>query len=287
MAEFSYDKLMNWPFREIEQSYTQRDTILYALGIGMGHDPLDEKQLNYVFEEAQFTAAPTIGVVLAAPGFWMRNPETGINWEKILHGEQEIVIHKPFPTAATVVSTPEITEILDKGKGKSALIYITRTLRDKMTGDQLATLRSTMIARGHGGFGGQSGPQPGLHPIPERNPDAFCDLPTFPNAALIYRLCSDRNPLHVNPKVASAAGFNAPILHGLCSFGVAGHAILKTYCDYDAAKLKSLKLRFTSPVYPGETVRTEMWRDGNVISFISKIVGRDQIVLNNGRCEVG
>ena len=286
MAEFSYDKLMNWPFEEIAHTYGERDTILYALSIGIGYDPLDEKQLNYVFEEADFTSAPTMAVVLASPGFWARHPETGIEWEKILHGEQEIVLHTPLPTAATVKATTKISEILDKGEGKNALIYTTRTLVDDATGDELATLRSTLIARGHGGFGGKDGPQPQPHPTPQREPNKICDLPTAPNSALIYRLDGDTNPLHVSPKVAAEAGFKAPILHGLCSFGIAGHALLRTYCDYDATRLKSLKLRFASPVYPGETIRTEMWQDGNVISLRSKVIERDQIVLSNGRAEI-
>lgn len=283
---FTYDKIKNWPFKETEQTYTQKDTILYSLGIGIGFEPLDERQLNYVYEEADFTAAPTMAVVLAGPGFWARDPETGIDWKKILHGEQAIEIHNPLPTAATVTATTKVTEILDKGEGKGALIYTQRTLVDKATGDQLATLKSTTFARGNGGFGGEPGPQPQPHPIPERDPDTVCDLPTMPNSALVYRLSGDPNPLHADPKVAAAAGFKAPILHGLCSLGTAGHAILRTYCDYDAKRFKSLKLRFASPVYPGETIRTEMWKDGDVISFRAKVVERDTVVLSNGRAEV-
>ncbi|MGI9425247.1 MAG: MaoC/PaaZ C-terminal domain-containing protein [Hyphomicrobiaceae bacterium] len=283
---FSYDKIMNWPFKEVEQSYTQRDTLLYALGVGLGYDPLDKQQLNYVFEEADFMAVPTMAVVLAGPGMWSRDPESGIDWKKVLHGEQEILVHKPLPTAATVTATTKVTEILDKGEGKGALIYSSRKLMDKATGDHLATLNSTTFARGNGGFGGQPGPQPLPHPLPERAPDRVCDLPTLPNSALVYRLSGDYNPLHASPDVAEAAGFKAPILHGLCSLGTAGHAILKTYCGYDAKRFRSLKLRFASPVYPGESIRTEMWKDDNVVSFRSKVVERDVVVLSNGRAEV-
>lgn len=283
---FTYETITNWPFEEVEQSYTEKDTILYSLGIGIGYDPVDERQLNYVFEEADFMTAPTMAVVLAGPGFWARDPETGIDWKKILHGEQALEIHKPLPTEATVVARTEVTEVLDKGEGKGALIYTQRTLKDKATGEALATLKSTSFARGNGGFGGQSGPQPQPHATPERVPDAVCDLPTLPNSALVYRLSGDRNPLHADPKVADAAGFKAPILHGLCSLGTAGHAILRTYCDYDAKRFKSLQLRFASPVYPGETIRTEMWKDGNVVSFRAKVVERDTVVLSNGRAEV-
>ncbi len=286
MAEFSYDNIMNWPFKPAEQTYTEKDTILYALGIGLGYDPMDKAQLNYLFEEYDFTCVPTMAVVLAGPGMWSRDPDSGIDWKQILHGEQEVIVHRPLPPAATVTATTKVTEVLDKGAGKGALIYTTRTLKDKATGDDLATLKSTTFARGNGGFGGRPGPQPAPHPIPDRAPDAVCDLPTMINSALIYRLSGDRNPLHICPDVAAAAGFKAPILHGLCSLGTAGHAVLRSYCDYDAKRFKSLKLRFASPVYPGETIRTEMWQDANVVSFQSKVVERDQIVLSNGRCEV-
>ena len=280
------NKIMNWPFREVEQSYTTRDSILYALGLGIGADPLDERQLDFVFEENDFKALPTMAVVLAGPGFWARDPASGIDWVKVLHGEQGLRIHKPLPPEATVVATTKVTGLLDKGADKGALIYSERTLVDKATGDALATLTATTFARGDGGFGGPSGPTKAVHPIPEREADIVCDLPTLPQAALIYRLSGDPNPLHASPKVARAANFKAPILHGLCTLGVAGHAILKTVCDYDVTRFKSMDLRFSAPVYPGETIRTEMWRDDDIVSFRSRVVERDVVVLNNGRAEV-
>jgi len=284
---FTYDHLMAWPFEEVEQTYTVKDSIIYALGLGYGHDPLDEKQLLFVFEEREFTAVPTMPVVLAGPGFWARDPDSGIDWKKILHGEQGIIIHKPLPPAATVTAKTRITEILDKGEGKGALIYTERDLTDKATGDMLATLTSTSFARGNGGFGGPLGPQPQPHALPEREPDTYVDFPTNASSALLYRLSGDPNPLHADPEVAKAAGFKAPILHGLCSLGVSGHAVLKTYCDYDVSRFRSLRLRFSAPVYPGETIRTEMWKDGDIVSFRAKVVERDLVVLNNGRVEIG
>lgn len=282
-----YDKLMNWPFPAVEQTYTERDSILYALGIGLGADPMDEVQLRFVFEEPALTAFPTMPVVLATPGFWARDPATGIDWVKILHGEQGLEIHQPLPPAATVAATTRITEILDKGPDKGALIYSTRTITDKETGVDYATLTSTTFARGDGGFGGKSGPAPAIHPIPDKKPDLVCDLPTLPQAALIYRLSGDPNPLHASPRVAQAAGFERPILHGLCSFGVAGHAILKTCCDYDVTRFKGMKLRFSAPVYPGETIRTEMWLEGGgIVTFRAIAKERNMLVLNNGRADI-
>lgn len=280
------DALLNWPFEPIEHTYDFRDTILYALGVGLGADPMDEAQLPFVFEEPALKALPTMAVVLAYPGFWLRDPGTGVDWVKVLHGEQGLTLHTPLPSAATVIATTKVTSVLDKGADKGALIYTSRTITDTATGQDLATVTATAFARGDGGFGGPADPAPAPHTLPDREPDDVCDLPTLPQAALIYRLSGDLNPLHASPAVAKAAGFERPILHGLCTYGVAGHAILKTHCGYDPANLKSMGLRFSAPVYPGETIRTEMWRDGSVISFRATALERGIAVLNNGRAEV-
>ncbi len=279
--------LKSYPFEEIEQSWSDKDSILYALGLGFGHDPLDAAQLPFVYEEAPgFSAVPTMAVVLAGPGFWARNSDTGIEWQKVLHGEQGMELFRPLPASGHVRATSRVVRVLDKGAGKGALIYVERDLIDVETGDKIATLTSTTFARGNGGFGGESGPQPAPHTIPDRAPDVEIDLPTLPQAGLIYRLSGDFNPLHADPAVAKQVGFKAPILHGLCTLGVAGHAVLKAFCDYDAARMKSLKLRFSAPVYPGETIRTQLWRDGDVVSFRARVVDRDVTVLDNGRAEI-
>ncbi|MDE0945038.1 MAG: MaoC/PaaZ C-terminal domain-containing protein [Alphaproteobacteria bacterium] len=280
-----YDKILNWPFEEVVQSYDTRDSILYALGVGLNMDPMDEEQLRFTYED-NMQALPTMAVVLGTPGFWVKDPDSGIDWVKVLHGEQGMVLHKPLPAAATVAATTKVTEIIDKGEGKGALLLQERTVTDTATGDKLATLYSTTFARGDGGFGGPTTGARPVHALPDREPDMTCDLPTLPQAALIYRLSGDYNPLHADPAVAKGGGFKAPILHGLCTFGVAGHAILKSCCDYDPSRFKSMNLRFSSPVYPGETIRTEMWKDGNVISFRASVLERDVMVLNNGRAEV-
>jgi|TARA_B100002003_G_scaffold249275_1_gene285181 acyl dehydratase len=281
-----YDRLMNWPFTPVEQTYTEKDTMLYALGVGVGADPLDEGQLPFVFEEPELVALPTMAAVLGTSGFWFRDPATGVDWKQVLHGEQGIELHRPLPAATTVLAQTRVTEVIDKGEGRGALIYSRREIRDKHSGEPLATLSSTTVARGNGGFGGPATAQPRPHTLPEREPDAVCDLPTVPQAALVYRLSGDPNPLHADPAVARAAGFNAPILHGLCTLGIAGHAVLRTCCDYDPARFGSLQLRFSAPVYPGETIRTEMWRDGEVVSFRSLALERNVTVLNNGRVEL-
>lgn len=280
-----YDKLKNWHFPDLEHRYEAKDTILYALGVGCGADPMDRTELPFVYEDG-LKALPTMAVVLGYPGFWLKDPNTGVDWRKILHGEQGLVIHKPLPASGTVIGRTRVTEIVDKGPGKGALLYSDREVFDKATGDLLATLTSTTFIRGEGGFGGPSGPAPEPHALPERAPDLAVDLKTLPQAALIYRLSGDYNPLHADPDVATAAGFARPILHGLCTYAVAGRAVLKACCGNDPARLRRFDLRFSAPVLPGETIRTEIWRDGSRVSFRARVVERDIVVLNNGLAEV-
>ncbi len=276
------NKLLNWKFPEIEHAYTDKDTMLYALGAGCASDPAAEPDdLKFVYEK-NLQALPTMAVVIAYPGFWLGNKETGVNAAKVLHGEQSLTLHKPLPAAGTIVGKGRVTDILDKGADKGAVLYSERTLFDKATGDKIATMASTTMLRGDGGFGGKSGPQPEPHALPAGEPQIKVDIKTAANAALIYRLCGDRNPLHADPEVAAKGGFKAPILHGLCTYAVAGRAILKACCGNDAARLSSLKVRFSSPVYPGETIRTEIWTGKGQASFRARVVERDVIVLNNG-----
>jgi acyl dehydratase len=276
-----YDKIKNWPFPDIEQTYTDKDSILYALGVGYGHDPMDAAQLRFVYEQG-LQAVPTMPVVLANPGFWVKDPATGIDWVKIVHGEQALRIHRPIPATGTVIGRMRVKAIVDKGKDKGALLIQERSITDKASGALLATLEHTTFCRGDGGFGKGDEAPPPPPAVPEGEPEKSCDLPTLPQSALIYRLCADRNPLHADPAVAKAAGFPRPILHGLCSYGVAGHAILKTFCNYDPARLAGLSLRFSAPVFPGETIRTEMWHRGDTVLFRARVVERNVVVLNNG-----
>lgn len=288
-----YAKLKARKFQDVEHAYDEKDTMLYALGLGYGHDPMDEKQLQFVYEK-NLKALPTLPVVIASPGFWVKEPDSGIDWVRIVHGEQSLTVHKPLPVAGTVIGRLRITALVDKGEGKGALVYQERTLHEKSSNALLSTIHSLTFCRADGGFSAKPGngpkggdPAPAPKPAtPDTAPQAVCDLPTLPQAALIYRLCADRNPLHAEPAVATAAGFPRPILHGLATYGVAGHAILKTYCDYDPARLKSLSLRFSSPVFPGETIRTEMWREANRVQFRAKVIERDIVVLSHGTAEI-
>jgi len=283
--KLNYELLKSMPVQEAEHTFVDKDAMLYALGIGLGYDPMNEDELRFVYEK-NLEAFPTFPVVLGYPRKWLRHGETGIDWVKVVHGEHSLELHRPFPATGTVIGCSRVVDIVDKGAGKGALIYTERTLTDKASGALLASIRQTTFARGNGGFGGPQRETPAAHPIPVRAPDHVCDLPTRPEMALIYRLNGDRNPLHAEPDFARAAGFPRPILHGLATFGIAAHAILKTLCGYDPARFRSIAGRFSAPVFPGETIRTEMWRDGNVVSFRARLVEREAIVFNNGRAEI-
>lgn len=278
-----YATVMNWTFPDVAQSYQARDTILYALGLGYGCDPSDPAQLRYVYEEG-LVAAPTMPVVLGNPGPWMRDPRTGIEWVKSLHGEQGLIIHAPLPVSGTVVGKNRVTDIIDKGPGKGALLLMERDIIDQATGKLLATRTSTSFLRGDGGCGAPPKPQPRPPAIPDRAPDIVHRLATRPEAALIYRLSGDYNPVHADPKVAARAGFSRPILHGLCTFGMIGRALVDTVCAGDPARLKELHGRFSAPIYPGETIAVELWREaeGGVL-LRAKSAERDVVIFNNGR----
>jgi acyl dehydratase len=281
-----YDKLLALKIPEVERTYTQRDPIFYALSLGLGQDPVNTNELPFVYEE-NTKVLPTFPVVVAQPGFWARELDTGIDWVKVVHAEHDLVLHAPLPARGTVTSRTRVIEVIDKGPGKGALVISQRKLNDKATGRLHATITQTTFCRGDGGFGGPARTAPEPHALPTRAPDAVCDLVTRPEMALLYRWNADMNPLHADPAIATAAGFPRPILHGLATFGVSGHAILKTMCGYNPARFRSMAVRFSAPVYPGETIRTEMWRDGTIVSFRARVVERDIVVLNNGRAEIG
>jgi acyl dehydratase len=205
----------------------------------------------------------------------------------VVHGEQRMTIHQPLPAAASVISRVKVKAAFDKGADKGALILVEAATTLADSGEALCTGLSTVFARGDGGFGGPSGPAPAAHEIPAREPDESLTYPTLPQAALIYRLSGDRNPLHSDPDFAEAAGFPRPILHGLCTYGIAGRSVLAAYCDYEPARIKQFDVRFSSPVFPGENIRTDMWRDGDTVSFRCYVEERGNMILDCGKAELG
>ena len=278
-----YEKVMALTVPPVEVTYGPKDCMLYALGVGLGQDPMNEDELEFVYEK-NLKVLPTMATVLGYGVSWAR--QAGIDQLRVVNGEQGFTLHKPLEPEATVVGRSRIIEVIDKGAGKGALILSEREVSDKASGELIATITQTAFCRGDGGFGGPPRQAPAPHPIPERAPDMFCDLPTRPEMALIYRLSGDYNPLHAEPAFARAAGFERPILHGLGTFGVSGHAVLKTLCGYDPNRLAAFAGRFSAPVFPGETIRTEMWLDGAVVSFRARVLERDVIAINNGRAEI-
>ncbi len=273
--------LLARPFKPVVHDVTARDTILYALGIGLGAEPTDERQLRYVYEDG-LLALPTMANVLGYPGFWAKEPDTGIDWRRVVHAEQWIVLQAPLPVSGRLVGHTRVTAFHDKGPAKGALMASERRIVDA-DGAAIATVGGLTMLRGDGGSGVTQGTLPVTEAVPLRPADAVCDLATLPQAALIYRLSGDLNPLHADPAVARGAGFDRPILHGMATMGVACHAILRTLLDYDPASIRGMAVRFTAPVYPGEMLRTEMWREGSAIAFRSTIAARKVTVLDRGR----
>jgi acyl dehydratase len=276
------DALEAWSFDEVVQSYSDRDTMLYALSIGIGADPLDEAQLRFVYER-DLVAVPSMAAVLCHLGAWIGDPRTGATRSRIVHGEQRMTFHRPLPPAGTLCGRARVLGVEDKGAEKGALVHTERVLSDAATGEAVATVLQTSFCRADGGFGRSFGPAQALHPIPERPADLEVALPTLPHAALLYRLNVDRNPLHADPALARKAGFPRPILHGLCTYGIAAHAVLRGLLGYDAARLHALDTRFSAAVFPGETITVELWRDGGVASFRAWVRERGAKVLDNGR----
>lgn len=262
-------------------AYDDRDTMLYALAAGMGRDPLDDRELKFVYEGPGFVAMPTLAVVVARSMLARTLP---IDFAQVLHGEQSLTIHQPLPTAAALIADTRIVRILDKGAGKGALIYHETAAR--LAGDDtpLFTVGGSLFARGDGGFGGAAGPAPVIHAIPDRAPDHVHVTETRADQALLYRLTGDRNPLHADPALAKRAGFPVPILHGLASYAIACRAVLATVCDYDPSRIAGFDVRFTSPVFPGDTIETDIWVDDGTVSFRCRVPARGVTALNNGRC---
>jgi acyl dehydratase len=275
----NYRKIMAHRPGEIPASYSARDCILYALGIGLGMDPLDAGQLRFVYER-NLLAFPTLATTLGWMGR-LTDPEFGIDERMVVLADQRVILHRPLAPEAKLTSRPIVKEIIDKGPGNAAIIQFTRDLFAE-DGTLVATVENATLARKHGGFGGTVTEAPAPAAIPERAPDAVCDLPTPPNLALIFRLTGDTNPLHVDPERAKVAGFPRPILHGMASFGVAAHAVLRTQADYRPERLASIEARFARPVFPGETIRTEMWRDGSDVAFRCRTVERGEVAIDNG-----
>jgi acyl dehydratase len=278
---FNYAQVLNWKFEPVRQRIEPKDCILYALSIGLCRSPKDEQELSFVYER-RLRVLPTMAAVIATPGFWVTDSRTGIDLRNIFQSEQAITWHRPIPIGEEVIGESRVADIIDKGRGRGAMIIVECAVRDS-AGRLIWTVRRSAFVRGAGGFNGTVN-QRSRPSVPERQCDATCVLPTTGQQALLYRLNGDDNPLHVDPAVARKAGFDLPILHGLCTFGIAGHAVLGTLCDYDEQSLQTLEVRFSSPVFPGETIATDFWRvTANETVFRCRVIERDATVVSYGR----
>jgi len=262
----------------IHHTYSERDVMLYALGVGAGTDDL---QFTY---ERDLKVLPTFGVIAAFPAMFSLGPVMQVNPMMVLHGEQRIELYAPIPTRSTLTTTPTVRAIYDKGKG-ALVIVDAETVDDK--GRLIFKNTFGTFARGEGGFGGDRGPSGPRNVPPDRPPDAVVEMGTLVQQALIYRLSGDMNPLHADPDFAKMGGFDRPILHGLCTFGHVGRAVLRSYCDNEPTRLKALDVRFAGVVFPGETIVTEMWKTGTTDVIVqARTKERGEVVISSAAATV-
>lgn len=290
------DKALGASLGTTQGSYEVDDVILYHLGVGAGFDATGERELEYTFEK-KLKVLPSFAVVAASSfsgrvrraggagggmGGLGKVPGLEFNPAMLLHGEQEIAIHQPLPTAASFTTEGRIAEIYDKGK--AALAIIENVSKDE-SGEPLFTIRMSLFLRGEGGFGGPSGPKAG-NVKPERAADGVVESPTLPQQALLYRLNGDKNPLHADPEFAKMGGFDTPIIHGLCSYGIACKAIVDDVLDGDTTKVSGYAARFAGVAYPGETYITSWWKEGDRILLETKSKERDAVIISNAAVTV-
>ena len=274
------EKLRAYAVPQARDDYDPRDVILYALGVGAGlSDEIDETTFLH---ERSTQVIPTMAVVLGSPGFWGMDPACGLDWANVMHGEERVRLFEPLDPSGIVIGETRVVDLADKGAGKPALVRSVKELRTP-GGTLVAEAVETWIVRGAGGFdGARDLPGEPLPTVPDRAPDFQVDLPTSANQAAIYRLSGDRNPLHIDPVFALSAGFDRPILHGLSTMGVATRALIHACCHGDARLLREVAVRFTAPVYPGDTIRTQIWQEGTALHFRAEAVERAVRVIDNG-----
>lgn len=283
-----YPDLLSMKAEAIDCAYTDREVMLYALGIGMGTDPLDDSELAFVNEgwitprEVPLKVVPTFASVF---GYAARPPAIPLDRVKVVDAARDITFHKPLPIAAKLTADASYIGAWDKGD-KGAIVQRETVVRDE-TGDPVCTLRGMTFARGDGHFGGPTDGAPDPHPVPERAPDLTIDIPTRDDQALVFRLSGDRNPLHSDPEFARKAGFDKPILHGMCTYGITCRAVLSTFADWDPTAFRRHAAQFRSPVFPGETITVDMWKDGGTISFEAHVKARGVTVVKHGLSELG
>lgn len=281
-------RLLDWPVPVATHRYTRRDTAFYALSLGLGHDPLDQRVLSLVDPwHPGLKALPSLALVLGYPGFWLGASEvheaTGIAPWQVLHVEQSVHLAGPLPPEGHVLGKTSVTALVDKGADRGSFLYSERQVIEEASGALLATCRQVHFLRKAGGFG-SAGVPPGLgSQLPKDAPPLHKDVSCLPQQALIYRLNGDNNPLHSDPQVAANAGFAQPILHGMCTAGMTVATVIDLLANADPGPCSAFTVRMTSPVLPGDTLRVEAWRDGR---FRARAIERDVVVLDAGHVQL-
>ena len=260
-----------------EGSYKADDVILYHLGVGAGVPATDANELEYTYEKNLKVLPSFPTVVNTGAGNIFATDGLSFNPAMMLHGEQDVELHKPLPPQSKITGQGRIADIYDKGK--AALVIIEVNTKDE-AGEPLFTSRMSLFLRGEGGFGGPAGPKAGNEP-PDRKPDGVVESPTLPQQALLYRLNGDKNPLHCDPEFAAKGGFDTPIIHGLCSYGIVCKAVVDGALGGDVTKVARYQARFRGVGFPGETYLTSYWQDGDRLLIESRSKERDAIIISN------
>ena len=273
--------ILSHRFDRQEQLITDRDAMLFALSVGLGRDPMDAGDLPYVYEE-DLRVFPTMPIVLGHPGPWMADPKFAIDRQMLVHGTQRLEVLGELRPGAAFTASNRIVELVDKGPDSGGIIVLERTLHDQASGAPIARIESGTFCRADGGFGGQPQLSRDFRAVPDRAADAEIAMKTEPNQALWYRLNGDRNPLHASPAFAAKAGFARPILHGLCTYSVAAHGLMKLN---PGKALRSIECRFSKPVYPGETILVQAWSEPAGVAFRARVAQREVVVLDRGFAE--
>ena len=279
------DVLLALQIPEKVQSYDWSQCALYSLGIGFGMNPSDSDEVKYIYENG-LEVFPTMVNVLADPGFWIRDLATGINWLQVVHGEQSIRIYQPLRVQDVVVGTSRIIHVIDKGPGRGAVLYVERKIKRRETGEDIADILQTIFCRGEGGFGGTTDSYFDIPTLDGENSKLSVRYITSPQAALIYRLLADLNPIHIDPRVARDAGYGRPILHGLATHGLAGRAVIDACCSGVSSLLTRLDVRMSSPVFPGDVLVFEVYRNtSQKATFTAYVESDNRKVISKGYAE--
>lgn len=277
---FRPDLLLAHDFGETRQRYDARDAILYALGLGLGHDALNDTDLAFL-DETRLSVLPSLAVTLCSPGMWIRAPEFGVDFARLVHSAQQARFHALLPASANIVGTARVLGVHDRGEGRGAVVELERRISDADDGGLYCTLKQTLLLRGNGGFGGEP-PEKAAAASFDDAPSATAEVKLSPRAALIYRLSGDWNPLHIDPGFAKRAGFERPILHGLASYGTAGVAVSRAL-GRNPADMTRLACRFAGIVMPGDTLGLKIWGDDSTAQFQAFV--DDRLVLDGGEIE--